>query len=255
MSQLVEALAARLTGCRIHYNQQVERLLADDGDGWRVDVADRLTGDRRQEAYAGVILALPAWHAGSLLMRANRELAALVAQISYAGCVVVNLGYDRSAVSHPLDSFGFVAPHIERRSVLACTFSSVKYPGRAPEGKALFRAYLGGACFPEVLEWPDERVLRVVQDELRQLLGVAGPPLIFRITRWPRSMAQYHVGHLDRVRRIEELVSNLPGLELAGNSYHGVGIPQCIRGGEQASERLLATLGHDVQLQPETRSG
>jgi oxygen-dependent protoporphyrinogen oxidase len=248
MAQFVETLAGRLAGCRICYRQRVDRVLPEESGGWLVDVVDGNTGERRKEACAGVILALPACHAGPLLTLVDRDLAALVAQIPYAGCVVVNLAYERSAVSHPLDSFGFVVPHVERRSVLACTFSSVKYPGRAPAGKVLFRAFLGGACFPEVLEWSDERVLKSVQDELRQLLGVGDPPIFSRIVRWRRSMPQYHVGHLQHVERIEKLVTALPGLELAGNYFRGVGIPHCIRSGEQASERLVATLRRNAPL-------
>ena len=243
------ALAERLTSCHIHCQQRVEFVLPDEGGGWRLDIVDRNTGDRRLENYAGVIMALPACHAGTLLAQSSRELAALLGEIPYAGCVVVNLAYERNAVAHPLDSFGFVVPHVERRSVLACTFSSLKYPGRAPQRKVLFRAFLGGACFPEVLEWPDQRVLQAVEGELQQLLGVSGQPLFSKIVRWQRSMPQYHLGHLERVQKIEELVSTLPGLELAGNYYRGVGIPHCIRSGEQASERLVATLRRTVPLQ------
>jgi oxygen-dependent protoporphyrinogen oxidase len=249
MAQLVDALAERLTGCGIHCRQRVESILPDQGGGWRVEMVDGLTGNRWQKNFAGVILALPACHAGPLLMPVNRELATLLGEIPYAGCVVVNLAYERGDVSHPLDSFGFVAPHVERRSVLACTFSNLKYPGRAPDDKILLRAFLGGACFPEVLEWSDEQVLQSVQQELRELLGVSGPPLLTRINRWQRSMPQYHVGHLDRVRRIEELADTLPGLELAGNYGRGVGIPHCIRSGEQAGERLVTAMHRNVQLQ------
>lgn len=249
MAQLVDALAVRLAGCGIHCRQRVESVLPAEGGGWRVEAVDGATGDRWQKRCAGVILALPARLAGPLLMPVHRELATLLSGIPYAGCVVVNLAYEQSAVSRPLESFGFVAPHVERRSILACTFSSLKYPDRAPDGKILFRAFLGGACFPEVLQWSDEQVLRSVERELQELLGVSGPPLFSRIKRWEQAMPQYHVGHLERVQRIEQLAGTLPGLELAGNSYRGVGIPQCIQSGGQASERLVATVGRKVQFQ------
>ncbi len=248
MGQLVNSLAEQLTGCQIHTNQRVECILPHKGGTWRVDVVDGTTANRWQETFDGVIVALPAPHASPFLKQANPELAALLTQIPYAGCLVVNLAYDRETIPHPLDSFGFVGPHIERRSVLACTFSSIKYPGRAPDGKVLFRAFLGGDCFPEVLEWTDQRVLQVVQDELRHLLGVRGQPLFSRIVRWRQSMPQYHVGHLQLVEKIELRVKTLPGFELAGNSYRGVGIPHCIHSGEQASERLVASLASSVQL-------
>lgn len=242
MGQLVEALTARLRGCHIRCHQRMESLRPAEHGGWIGEVCDETTGKSREEQFSGVILALRAYSAGSLLSAVNCELGELLAGIPYCGCVVVSLAYRRDAIRHPLDSFGFVAPHIEHRPVLACTFSSIKYPGRAPEGMVLFRAFLGGACFPEVLEWPDERVQQTVADELRQLLAVSGSPLFARVMRWPRSMPQYQVGHLERVKRIEELVDGLPFVELAGNGYHGVGIPHCIRSGEQASDRLHAAL-------------
>lgn len=249
MAQLVDTLADRLTGCQIHCRQRVENILPGEGGGWRVETVQGVTSDRCQMGYAGVILALPACHAGPTLLSTNRELATLLSEIPYAGCLVVNLAYERGAVSHPLDGIGFVAPHVEGRSILACTFSNLKYPGRAPDGKILFRAFLGGACFPEVLDWSDERVLQSVERELRELLGVTGPPLFSRINRWQQAMPQYHVGHLERVQRIEQLAGTLPGLELAGNYCRGVGIPHCIRSGEQASERLATTLSRQVELQ------
>ena len=140
-------------------------------------------------------------------------------------------------------------PHIERRSVLACTFSSIKYAERAPEGTALLRLFLGGGCNPDVLDWPDERVLQVVRTELKELLGVKRPPLFSQIKRWRRSMPQYHLGHLSRMQRIEERMRRLPGLELAGNAYRGVGIPHCVRSGQQASERLASVLNDTSHLQ------
>lgn len=249
MQQLVDALAERLTGYHILCSHRVDSISPDGAGGWRLDVADRRTGDRRQEACAGVILALPACHAGTLVARFDRELAAILTQIPFAGCVVVNLAYEQQSVAHPLDSFGFVVPHVERRSVLACTFSSRKYPGRCPQGMVLFRAFLGGACSPEVLEWSDQRVLQVVEREFRQLLGVRAQPLFWKIVRWQRSMPQYNVGHLERVQRIDELTAAQPGLELAGNFHRGVGIPHCIHSGEQASERLIATLRRTDQQQ------
>jgi oxygen-dependent protoporphyrinogen oxidase len=189
-----------------------------------------------------VIVAVPAYHAGAMLQESDPELSQLLEDIPFAGCVVVNLAYDRQAIAHPLDSFGFVVPHTEKRPLLACTFSSVKYADRAPEGAVLLRGFLGGACFPEALEWSDERLIETVHEELDQLLRISQPPMMSRIMRWRRSMPQYNLGHLQRVEQIEQLVEKVDRLELAGNSYRGVGIPHCIRSGQQASERLVAAL-------------
>jgi oxygen-dependent protoporphyrinogen oxidase len=238
---LIEALESQLSDCRICRNHQVLEISQRD-QGWSVQVKEKGAQDSRREHFSGVVVAAPAYHAGSMLQKADQELSQLLAEIPYAGCVVVNLGYDRQAFPHPLDSFGFVVPHVEKRSVLACTFSSVKYAERALDNRVLLRAFLGGACFPEVLQWSDERILQTVQDELRQLLQVSEPPLFSRIKRWHRAMPQNGLGHSQRVERIEQFVEKLPRLELAGNCYHGVGIPHCIRSGQQASDRLLKAL-------------
>jgi oxygen-dependent protoporphyrinogen oxidase len=241
LGSVVDALASQLSNCRILHNQRVNALSRRD-DGWSIQVQDQPTGELRREEFAGAILAVPAYHVSSMMQEVDQEVSRLLGEIPFAGCVVVNLAYPREAIPHPLDSFGFVVPHVEQRPVLACTFSSVKYAGRAPDGKVLLRAFLGGACYPDVLEWPDEQLLQTVQDELRQLLKVNQPPVFSRIKRWRRAMPQYTLGHLQRVERIEQLVEQLPFFELAGNSYRGVGIPHCIGSGQQASDRLLAAL-------------
>ncbi|MCA9180471.1 MAG: protoporphyrinogen oxidase, partial [Planctomycetales bacterium] len=127
-----------------------------------------------------------------------------------------------------------------------CTFTSVKYEGRAPKGKTLLRLYLGGARKAEALDWSDDKVLAAVQQELRQLLGITAAPELVRIHRWRDSMPQYYVGHEARVAEIEAEVAKLSGLELTGNAYHGVGIPHCVRGGEVAADRIMSHLEQAV---------
>ncbi|HYP52756.1 MAG TPA: protoporphyrinogen oxidase, partial [Pyrinomonadaceae bacterium] len=153
----------------------------------------------------------------------------------------VNLAYRRADIPHPLDGFGFVVPFAERRATLACTFSSVKFAGRAPEGHALLRAFVGGALQPEMFALDDDAMVTAVRQDLRALLGVEAPPLFTHVERWPRSMAQYHVGHLARVERIRSRLSTLPGLRLAGNAYTGAGLPDCIRSGETAADELASS--------------
>lgn len=240
-SSAIDALASQLSNCQIHCSQQVLALTRND-HGWSVEVKDGSTKESRREDFSGVIVAVPANRAGSMLQKSHQELSEQLEEIPYAGCVVVNMGYDREAIPHGLDSFGFLVPHVEQRPILACTFSSVKYAERAPDGKVLLRAFLGGACFPEVMNWSDEKILQTVQDELQQLLTVSKPPLFSRITRWHDVMPQCVLGHSKRVERIDQLVAQLPCLELAGNAYHGVGIPHCIRSGQQASDSLVNEL-------------
>ncbi len=249
MQQLADRLVERLDPSRVkvHCRSQIESLNREPSAGWSATVVDATLNTRRRESYQGVIVAAPAYRAAAMLADADPRLSSLLDEIPYAGCVVVNLAFERDAIAHPLDSFGFIVPHIENRAVLACTFSSVKYAERAPQGRALLRLFLGGGCRPEVLDWSDDRVIQEARAELRELLDIERPPLFWRVNRWHRSMPQYHLGHLARVAQIDAAVTTHPRLELAGNAYQGVGIPHCIRSGRQASERLSAVLKHDRQ--------
>jgi oxygen-dependent protoporphyrinogen oxidase len=126
--------------------------------------------------------------------------------------------------------------------LLACTFSSVKYPGRAPEGHALLRCFLGGALHPDALDADDHALVTRARDELREAIGISAAPVLTRVGRWPASMPQYHVGHLRRVETIEHRLGRLPGLALAGGAYRGVGIADCVGSGEAAAEKILSDL-------------
>jgi oxygen-dependent protoporphyrinogen oxidase len=189
-----------------------------------------------------VCLALPAYSASALLRETNSRLAAELNEIPYASTATVNLAYKRSDIPHPLDGFGFVVPLIEKRSTLACTFSSIKFAGRAPEGQALLRAFVGGALQPEMFELDEAAMTAAVCRDLRDLLGIEQPPLFAQVKKWPRSMAQYHLGHVERVVRIKQHLHATPTLKLAGNAYTGAGIPDCIRSGEAAADELFALL-------------
>jgi protoporphyrinogen/coproporphyrinogen III oxidase len=198
----------------------------------------RLAGGEAIEADA-VCVALPAHAAAHLLSGIDADLAAELGAIPYASTATVNLAYSRASVPHPLDGFGFVVPHVERRAALACTFSSVKFPGRAPAGHALLRAFVGGALQPEMFALDEEEMTRVVRRDLRDLLGIEAPPLFAHVEKWPRSMAQYHLGHTARVGRIRRHLSSLAGLALCGNAYTGAGLPDCVREGERAAVDLF----------------
>ncbi len=185
-----------------------------------------------------MIIALPSHAAADLLESVDSKLAAELAAIQYAGCAVVSLGFARSQIGHALDGFGFVVPETERRRIIAGSFASLKYPGRAPEHQVLIRVFIGGALQPEMLKLSDDELVRVAREELAELLNAGGNPIVTDVARWPQSMPQYHVGHLDRVGRIEQLVAQHPTIALAGNAYRGVGIPQCVASGEAAATRI-----------------
>jgi oxygen-dependent protoporphyrinogen oxidase len=149
---------------------------------------------------------------------------------------------------------GFVVPAIEQRALLACSFSSVKFAGRAPQNQVLLRAFVGGALQQEQLARSDAEIQQAVVHDLRQLLGLTGEPLALSITRHLEAMPQYHVGHLDLVAKIEERSAAIPHFALAGNAYRGVGIPFCIRSGEQAAERVMRNAGEVGDQRAEVRA-
>ena len=130
-------------------------------------------------------------------------------------------GFRRDQIAHPLDGFGVVVPLVERRKILSVSFSSDKYPGRAPDGSVLLRVFVGGACQSELLDLTDDQLLELAQRELAELLGIQGPPVLQHVTRNRRSMPQYHVGHQSLVARIEADAEKLPGFAFASNALHG----------------------------------
>lgn len=234
MQILTDELARALPSTSIRLNTKVEKLAFDDAAGqWTI----RARGEQF-EADA-VCLALPAYRAAALLRETNAQLAQELDEIPYASTATVNLAYRRRDIPHQLDGFGFVVPLIEKRSTLACTFSSVKFAGRAPEGQALLRAFVGGALQPEIFKLSEAAIIQAVRRDLRDLLGIEAPPLFTHVEKWPRSMAQYHLGHVARVQRIKQHLHTTPTLKLAGNAYEGAGIPDCIRSGESAAEELF----------------
>jgi oxygen-dependent protoporphyrinogen oxidase len=242
MSSLVERLASRLPAGAIHLNSPVESISRLANRGWQVTLAGERPADALALCFDGLIVAAPAPQAGRMLQGLDRELATTLQSIPHAGTAIVTVAYPRQQIAHPLDGFGFVVPEVERRRILAGSFSSLKFEGRAPANQVLIRVFLGGAARPELIEEDDEKLRRIVTEELSELLGVHQRPLLCRIVRWRGAMPQYHVGHCQVVERIEAAVARHPGLELAGNAYHGVGIPQCVHGGENAAQRVLAQL-------------
>lgn len=232
---LVNALTEAIKGCKVQLNTKVVAI--ERHSGWRIET------DKEKPIDADAIcLAIPAYSAARLLTNVDQTLASQLNRINYASTATINLAYRREAVRHPLDGFGFVVPFVEKRSLIACTFSSVKFPGRAPEDHALLRAFVGGALQPNMFALEEAEMLHRVQNDLRDLLGITDKPLFVESSKWENSMPQYEVGHLDRVAAIETRLAQLPNLTLAGNAYRGAGIPDCIRSGETAADRLLSLL-------------
>jgi oxygen-dependent protoporphyrinogen oxidase len=189
------------------------------------------------------VLSTEAHASARLLDECDNELAVLLRSIPYASSAIALVGYHRSDIRHPLDGFGVVHPAIENRKSLAISFTSVKLPSRAPQGKVLLRVFVGGATQPELFDLSDDAIQKIVLDEVRDILGAEGPPVLYRLARHARAMPQYTIGHSDRVRRIAERVAIHEGLALASNALSGVGVPDCVRTAQLAAESTSSSLG------------
>jgi protoporphyrinogen/coproporphyrinogen III oxidase len=184
-----------------------------------------------------VVLAVPAYVTGALLRPIDSALSDLCEAVPYASTATVAFGYRRDRVSHPLRGTGFVVPRTEGLALLAGTWVSSKWPGRAPKDHVLLRGFLGGGRDPRRLEDSDQQLVETAQRELTELLGIAGPPLLTRLYRWTRQSPQYEVGHLQRVTSIERRLSSLPGAFLTGSGFRAIGIPDCISDGRATAAR------------------
>lgn len=233
MTSWIDAIAAKLPREQIKLHRSVTRIARVNHE-WHV----WHHGTDQPAIFDAVLITAPAAKAAALLEHVSPTLATVLRGIPYAGSSVAALGYRRDQFARPPEGFGLVVPAVEGRRIIAVSHSSNKFPGRAPEDCVLLRVFVGGALQPELAELPDDELLSLTEAELRDLYGLQGSPLVTRIARWERAMPQYHLGHVDRVARIEALVTKLPGLVLAGAAYRGVGIPQCCAEGERAAEVL-----------------
>ncbi len=235
MQELVDTIAGRLPTGAVRLETSAAKLIKNgDSGGWIL----RTGGGENLEA-DGVLLAAPAYRSAAILEKLDPALSEELVAIPYASTATVNLAFRRADFPRGLDGFGLVVPAIESRKIMACTFSSVKYSGRAPDGHVLLRAFIGGALQPLLAEDDDATTERNVREELAGLLGVEAEPIFSRIRRHSKAMPQYHVGHQERLERIDTRLSKLPGLALAGNAYRGVGIADCVHSGEEAAEEIL----------------
>ena len=128
--------------------------------------------------------------------------------------------------------------------MMACTFVHKKFNYRAPQGKKLLRCFFSSSRMPELLQCSDEDLQSIARQELRDILALDRQPLFARTFRWERAMAQYETGHLDRVAEMETVLAQMPGLHIIGNSFHGIGVPDCIKSARQAVEQITASASH-----------
>ena len=181
-----------------------------------------------------VVLACPAYEAARLVAPAAPAVAALLNKVGYTTSITMAFGFRRAELAHPLNGFGFLVPRKERGALVACTWVGTKFNHRVPDSHALLRCFLTTEADP-----------RDVLAELQRIMGFRAEPAFIRTSNWPRSMAQYTVGHADRQRQLDELVEGIPHLHLVGNAYQGIGLPDCIRLGKLAAERINAGTSHN----------
>lgn len=237
MSWWFEQMAAPVKDS-IRLGASIQSIRRTTDGQWELSVATNGSSEYHTVSVDQLCLAIPAFRAAELLRLESPELAQLLDSIPYASSAIAVLGVRKEEIWPHAFCFGSIAPSIEKRNCLAVSLSSEKYEGRCPDDSVLARVFMGGAVRPELFEESDEELLAMAKREVQQLFGPSTPPFYEKLVRWPRAMPQYLVGHTERVAKIRSLVGQLPGLELIGNAYAGVGIPQCVRGAKDAAARI-----------------
>jgi len=233
MQQLPATLAPRLNQASLLTSTRVQAIQPQAG-GWMVSAGFR------SDQFDAVILAVPALAAAQILSTCCAQLASELSAIQYSSSITVGLGYDREVRQSLPPGFGFLVPRSEGKRLLAATFVHNKFPHRAPDDRALLRCFFAGSNAENIWQDSDEAIITIVRNELQQILGLRSAPLFARVYKWKSAMAQYGVGHLERLERIERLQKQFPGLALAGNGYRGIGVPDCVRSGQTAVQQVLS---------------
>lgn len=242
MSSWVNALAGKLKRTDMRLRSRVSSIRKSPDGNWQVEMVPQSTEDprRQTESFDGVIVALPAPRASDVLQVNYPGLSRALQAIPVASSAVVCLGYRQDQIRRALDAFGCVVPSLEKRKSLAISYSSVKFPDRAPIGSHLLRVFMGGSLHPELAALPDADLEKIARDEVAHWLHVSGSPQFVRVVRWLDAMPQYELGHLQKIDALQQQLAAVPGLALAGNYLKGVGVPQCVRSGSQAAEAILS---------------
>ena len=233
LSRLVDALIERLPEASLRLGARVASIAPAAGGGFAVS----LTGGETIAARA-VVVACSAIDAADALSTLDADLAASLRRLRYASCATVNIAYRAEVVGRPLAGFGFFVPRTENLPILACSYVSEKFAGRAPAGTVVFRVFIGGATRPDALEASDPAIIRGVHETLRRILSIGGDPMLAKVYRSPRAMPQFDVGAKALIDEIGARAARHPGLFLAGSIAGAYGLPDCIRSGESVAERL-----------------
>ncbi|MGE5053392.1 MAG: protoporphyrinogen oxidase [Acidobacteriota bacterium] len=237
MQSLAETIVSRLRPNALLTSTPVLAVQQQrEAGGWTISAG------LKSDQFDAVIVALPGPAAANVLHIANSELSRELGAIEYSSSITVALGYDDQVRRSLPPGFGLLVPRSEGKRLLAATFVHNKFPHRAPPDRALLRCFFAGSNAESVWPHSDDQIIGIVRNELQQILGLRAEPLFARVYKWKSAMAQYGVGHLERLGRIQQLQQQLPGLALAGNAYRGIGVPDCIRSGRDAAAALLKAI-------------
>ena len=240
MQQMTDRMAEVAGQGSIRKGTAVSSLQRTGNNGWEARFSDHSTvaGD-------AIISATESWAAEPLIRPHDKAIADALAGIQASSSATISFAFNEAEVGFDLNAFGVLCPLVEGRALMAATYSSTKWPGRAPAGKMLLRGFVGGPHNQEVMKRTDEEIMQIVLAEFRNILGLnpKAKPLFSRIFRWHLGMPQYTLGHLNRIELIEDHCAKTPGLAFAGGSYRGVGLPNCIESGERAVSKILGEWG------------
>jgi oxygen-dependent protoporphyrinogen oxidase len=236
MQSLIQALLPRLNPERLRTNIPIQEIQRREY-GWLVNT------EAGGSSFDAVILATPTPAAAKLIRNSVPALAQELSEIRYTSSVTASLIYDETVAAQLPPGFGFLVPRTENIRMLACTFVHNKFPNRAPDNRCILRCVLGGSSDEAAINLSTDEVVAILRREIDQILDITAAPLAARVYKWPGAMAQYGVGHLDRLERIRQLLQETPRLTLAGNGYRGIGVPDCVRTGREAATQMLGYLG------------
>jgi oxygen-dependent protoporphyrinogen oxidase len=246
LSDLVTALAARLTQqgveLRLGYMAEALRVRSHQPGRWMYDL---ILNNGSALSAESLVLATPAYVSAELLRPLTPIAGGLLDMIPYASTATIAMAYPAEKIAGAVEGFGFIVPRIEGRDLIAVTWTSLKWPHRAPAGQVLIRCYVGGVGRETILELDDAALIAKVRAELSALCGINAEPHFTEVNRWWKAMPQYVLGHLDRLNQLDAALSRYPGLVLTGAGYRGVGIPDCIRDGALTADRIIRHLSGD----------
>lgn len=228
LQQMLNALTPTLDPQALRLQQTVTGVARRNGE-WQIATTDG------SHIFDAVLLGIPATSSAALLAPLDQEISSRMARIQYTSSAAVAVAFDK--IDLP-PGFGYLVPGTEGKKMMACTFVHNKFSYRAPEGSSLLRCFFSSSRVPDLLKFSDAELEKFALEELREVLGLTAPPRFVRVFRWSQGLPQYETGHLDRVAEIQSRLEALPGLNIIGNSFYGVGIPDCIKSARQAVEKL-----------------